>query len=176
MLLAGAAQATTFQFVFYGETFDFDYEEIGTGSFSTDTALTEGFYALSSLANPVFSFTVLGTTFNNSHLITPLADIDVEVVDCFCGQSIYFGGLSSGFYGGSLDFVNGTTVLSFAPDFWDEFFISSSFVGEDVPQDMRYGYYEGFSPAAVPEPASWAMLIAGFGLVGAMARRRRVLA
>ena len=26
---------------------------------------------------------------------------------------------------------------------------------------------------AVPEPASWAMLIAGFGLVGAMARRRR---
>jgi hypothetical protein len=27
---------------------------------------------------------------------------------------------------------------------------------------------------AVPEPASWAMLIAGFGLVGAVARRRRV--
>ena len=26
---------------------------------------------------------------------------------------------------------------------------------------------------AVPEPASWAMLIAGFGLVGAVARRRR---
>jgi hypothetical protein len=28
----------------------------------------------------------------------------------------------------------------------------------------------------VPEPATWAMLIAGFGLVGAMARRRRVIA
>ncbi len=28
--------------------------------------------------------------------------------------------------------------------------------------------------AAVPEPASWAMLIAGFGLVGATLRRRRV--
>jgi hypothetical protein len=25
----------------------------------------------------------------------------------------------------------------------------------------------------VPEPASWAMLISGFGLVGATARRRR---
>jgi hypothetical protein len=25
----------------------------------------------------------------------------------------------------------------------------------------------------VPEPASWAMLIAGFGLVGAVARRRQ---
>jgi hypothetical protein len=30
--------------------------------------------------------------------------------------------------------------------------------------------------AAVPEPSSWAMLIAGFGLVGAAARRRRAVA
>lgn len=30
--------------------------------------------------------------------------------------------------------------------------------------------------AAVPEPASWAMLIAGFGLIGATLRRRRALA
>ena len=29
--------------------------------------------------------------------------------------------------------------------------------------------------SAVPEPASWAMLIAGFGLVGAAARRQRVV-
>jgi hypothetical protein len=28
---------------------------------------------------------------------------------------------------------------------------------------------------AVPEPSSWAMLIAGFGLVGATARRRRAI-
>jgi hypothetical protein len=31
-------------------------------------------------------------------------------------------------------------------------------------------------PGGVPEPATWAMLIAGFGLVGAAARRRRVSA
>jgi hypothetical protein len=28
-------------------------------------------------------------------------------------------------------------------------------------------------PGGIPEPATWAMLIAGFGLVGAAARRRR---
>ena len=32
------------------------------------------------------------------------------------------------------------------------------------------------TPGGVPEPASWAMLIAGFGLVGAVARRRAALA
>lgn len=31
-------------------------------------------------------------------------------------------------------------------------------------------------PEVVPEPASWAMLITGFGLTGALARRRRALA
>ena len=30
------------------------------------------------------------------------------------------------------------------------------------------------TPSMVPEPASWAMLISGFGLVGAAARRRRI--
>ncbi len=38
------------------------------------------------------------------------------------------------------------------------------------------GTLGGPSVAAVPEPASWAMLIAGFGLTGAVARRRRALA
>jgi hypothetical protein len=33
----------------------------------------------------------------------------------------------------------------------------------------------GVGTLAVPEPASWAMLIAGFGLVGAAARRRRTV-
>jgi hypothetical protein len=48
-----------------------------------------------------------------------------------------------------------------------------SFVGQGA------GPYGGWSarristPNGVPEPASWAMLIAGFGLTGAVARRRR---
>ncbi|MBS0361220.1 MAG: PEPxxWA-CTERM sorting domain-containing protein [Proteobacteria bacterium] len=33
-----------------------------------------------------------------------------------------------------------------------------------------------FAPPGVPEPASWALMIAGFGLAGATLRRRRMLA
>ncbi|MBC7285379.1 FxDxF family PEP-CTERM protein [Hoeflea sp.] len=38
------------------------------------------------------------------------------------------------------------------------------------------GAYSGnlsFSPSAVPEPASWAMMLLGFGAVGSIVRRRR---
>lgn len=36
------------------------------------------------------------------------------------------------------------------------------------------GPYEAIVNAAVPEPSSWALMVAGFGLVGAVARRRKV--
>ena len=41
----------------------------------------------------------------------------------------------------------------------------------DGPSTWDWKYSE--SAAAVPEPASWAMLIAGFGAIGALIRRRR---
>jgi hypothetical protein len=40
------------------------------------------------------------------------------------------------------------------------------------PGATRYG--AGSFTASVPEPTSWAMLLAGFGLVGFAARRRRI--
>jgi hypothetical protein len=45
----------------------------------------------------------------------------------------------------------------------------------DTPQSVIEAFATGANPVGVPEPASWAMLIAGFGLTGAMLRRRRVL-
>lgn len=42
------------------------------------------------------------------------------------------------------------------------------------PYDYNQGLVTGFNDfAAVPEPATWAMLIGGFGLVGAAMRRKR---
>ena len=48
---------------------------------------------------------------------------------------------------------------------------ASSLSGQNYNQP--YSPYTG-GAGGVPEPASWAMLIAGFGLVGAAARRRRL--
>lgn len=49
----------------------------------------------------------------------------------------------------------------------------------NLPEGVTYssasgGFFAG-SPAAVPEPASWAMLIAGFGLIGSVMRRRKAM-
>lgn len=60
-------------------------------------------------------------------------------------------------------------------NYWE---LGNSPVFLSTPQnDVRDGYWGGnLLGAAVPEPASWAMLIIGFGAVGATARRRRVAA
>lgn len=50
--------------------------------------------------------------------------------------------------------------------------------GQSVTINYAYVFGEKIEtvggPGVVPEPASWAMLIMGFGLVGSMARRRRL--
>jgi hypothetical protein len=48
----------------------------------------------------------------------------------------------------------------------------------DGPSDSLGGYVDNIqlSTAAVPEPATWAMMITGFGLAGSMLRRRRMVA
>lgn len=83
---------------------------------------------------------------------------------------------------GGPQFVNGQIAsvtsygLSFGSDFGDI---------DDALNDT-FGEYNGFvstrynsgyinSIAGIPEPASWAMLVAGFGLVGTVVRRRRTM-
>lgn len=73
---------------------------------------------------------------------------------------------------------NGTTTLTFAntllPAF-DRYIFTTRERGDVIyGGDTGQGYrIDGISGAVVPEPASWVMLISGFGLVGAVVRRRR---
>ncbi len=73
----------------------------------------------------------------------------------------------------------GPTLYSFPTgpiDTLESYVSGGSYIG---PGSGNFAVWDDFtfdsSPAVggVPEPASWAMLIAGFGLVGAAARRRR---
>ena len=50
---------------------------------------------------------------------------------------------------------------------------SYAFGSEFSPRDFNGSITYTIGAGAVPEPASWALLLAGFGLTGAVARRRR---
>lgn len=84
--------------------------------------------------------------------------------------------------GGAATAVNsgansGTSTLTLVNDWgWFDRYLFTTRVGGDVKfgGDFGQGYrLDSVSADAVPEPDSWAMLIAGFGLIGAAARRRR---
>jgi hypothetical protein len=81
--------------------------------------------------------------------------------------------------------VNGQTLGSLTGGAtWTQF--SATFTGTGAPMtvafDETYGannggvFLDNISVAAVPEPATWAMLILGLGLTGVMLRRRNGLA
>ncbi len=52
--------------------------------------------------------------------------------------------------------------------------IQINWAGTGAPNDFRALFDVGVGPA-VPEPATWAMMIAGFGLAGAAMRRRQLV-
>lgn len=62
---------------------------------------------------------------------------------------------------------------------FDEVRLQSNLSGGFNPANFEAGAYDSFAANAatggVPEPASWAMLIAGFGMVGFAARRRKTV-
>jgi PEP-CTERM motif len=81
--------------------------------------------------------------------------------------------------------VNGSSVFAITgvggpQTVWTQHFVNFS-VG--APSTLRFsatgisdslgGYLEDIRLTAVPEPATWAMMLAGFGLIGFSARRRK---
>lgn len=84
------------------------------------------------------------------------------------------GGAATGSFGGT---DSGTSFLTLAAptDRFDRFIFTSR-VGGDVSYlgTLGQGYRIESITGFVPEPASWAMLVLGFGLVGAASRRSRL--
>ncbi|WP_235983265.1 FxDxF family PEP-CTERM protein [Thermaurantiacus tibetensis] len=71
-----------------------------------------------------------------------------------------------------------TYATSYAPQSWIALSNVNNFALSFSGGDAIGGPYAGTGTFAafVPEPATWAMLIAGFGMVGFAARRRRTIA
>jgi hypothetical protein len=97
--------------------------------------------------------------------------------------SLGFGGNINSGLAGAASFTNtaannGTTALTFLDNTLTAFnrYVFTTRVGGDVIYggDLGQGYtIDTISGAVVPEPASWALMIAGFGLVGGLMRRQR---
>lgn len=157
------AEAAVFKFTFDG-TFDAAVTPpyVGAGTFSFDGAATAGTYALSSLNNFAFDFTINGINFTNANLSTPVNHIAVSIASLGQDLVVNFGGSGGGPYGGSADFTGSGSQLSFQPGFGSLYFSGSS-----------YGTYQGILDTghAVPEPMSAALVL--FGLAGVAASRRR---
>ena len=98
-------------------------------------------------------------TINPTYSVTsPTAQVNTFIVN-----------YSSAGYAGFLDDFN-TASHAYTP-------VSASI--DLISQTNRYGFQnarQAFAIAGVPEPATWAMMILGFGAIGAVIRRRRTAA
>ena len=161
-----------------GQTYNFSYSLLND---STTTARLSGF-AFNTNPNPTGA-DVTGA-FNNSYITGNYPEGYGSVDVCFTdGGGSCAGGGSGGFYqndtgAGTFALSFGQTMASVTLDSFVTRFQSISGVsggtsgigiGSLVPGDGN--------PIAAPEPASWLMLLLGFGLVGsAMRHRGRTLA
>lgn len=128
---------------------------------SGDTVPGFGLPGLLATLTPASTPIILGTGAEDGPLWSPLGAVDTG--DCFNAGCGFTGWIKADYTIAEA----GNYRLAFGVTNWDDGLFQSGLAYDGVVID-------GNPVSEVPEPASWAMLIAGFGLVGAAARRRRV--
>lgn len=159
--LTGYTAANPYSFSFMGGTFNVT----GTGSFPDYIAVsTSGAAAVRTVfGSPSTDFFDRGTVIYDSNTLggygsfPDLTTIGASNGDNLLGLRVTSGGQQ---YYGFL-YTTNTTLNSYG-------FETTPGVGINPPEAIAN------AAAAVPEPASWALMIGGFGLVGATMRRRKV--
>lgn len=160
----------------------------GTGVDASDLAVTPGGSIYITAANSIYHYDLAGTLINQ--MIFPISSIN------YTGIDFGYGLLFASYNGSQLGYtvrdlglnqlraynlgfdITGIAVgrsanlyLTSANNIYEYDFFGNQLNVMTFPDSQIL--YSSIDVAAVPEPASWAMLIAGFGLVGAVARRRR---
>jgi len=104
----------------------------------------------------------------NSSLVYTLRDVSstIDTLQEYAGATGIFADLGTGATYASATYTNTPTTVSFVLN-------QAALDDFNLAGDGGGNFGIGGALANVPEPASWAMLITGFGLVGAAARRRR---
>jgi len=127
-------------------------------SFTTGSQISSTTFNLAS-----FNFTAGSQSWTLADFAVQYAQSTPIFVQDSLGNEVFFSGVNAN--GAAL--LTGIRLVGTGPR-------NSFFVNE--PGSFTVGYSSGgaMSGLAVPEPASWAMLIAGFGLVGGAARKRRL--
>lgn len=138
-------------------------------------------YANTNLAIPnwLYSFTATGDgTFSGIYRVLGRGNT-------FGLQSVYGSGSTPfGPYGGTVFDPTGSGSFSFALvngqtysfGFYNYGNLNGFSTDLDASAEAGFDWKITYANGGVPEPASWAMLIAGFGLIGGAARRRRAIA
>ncbi len=142
---------------------------VGTGTFVSPVDLSLGLHNLTDLAGFTVNFSFSnGDTFSTADITTPLTGVALNITDLGGGiQRLFFTesggtGTDGGPLQGAIDFAHGASFLSFEPSYsgGNYFYYNSD----------GFGRYLAVSSPAVPEPATWAMMLVGFGFVGGAMR------
>lgn len=165
--IAGAASATVYDFsvVSVAQSMGTDYSYIPNYQFSIDDSSAifqdNGYY---------FTVAQVATHGERPALGSPGGDVfynaDYNFYDADSGSGFDDGTSQHSYYSDPL-FTGSTTSPTFTPKTYDLYY---------DPSAAPVGKLTISAQSAAPEPASWAMLIAGFGIAGGALRRKRPVA
>lgn len=140
----------------YATVLNFDITGNGTARFTLDTSIVKPMF----VNNTGITYTNVSGTYNG---VTASRSVQFF-------NSTNYGGFNVGFVG------QGTGPVLYTGSTADPVFNLGTFQLQPFGFGVKGGYTVTIAAvaAAVPEPATWAMMILGFGLVGYAVRRRAV--
>ncbi len=161
LLLTQAANAGTFRFTYASGLGHVTGQLTGTVQPDGNTVTVDrvkDFVAVGGTALPHFAYVTTGSTIYGVPT-TPTASFDGSVLDFVACDDVFCGGQGVGF---------DPYTIAFEPIFT---LYAAAFDYQQIQEPLVPG---NWSLTAVPEPASWALMLAGFALAGARLRRRAV--